>query len=92
MLGRTALRAAPELGRASQRSGGGCRRCGDRSSGRGRQGEGAEATEVGREREEGKEEGGSTSQGETLSLPCAAPSAVHSLQPAGLSGRSARGR
>lgn len=66
MLGRIALRAAPERGRARQRSGGGCPPRRDPCSGRGRQGEGAEGTEVWRAALGRKGGGGNASQGKTL--------------------------
>lgn len=91
MLGRIAERAAPKQGRARQIPRCGCGQRGDRSSGYRRQGEEAEGTAVWRAAQGRKGGGGSTSQGETLSHQCAAPSAVHPPQPARLSGRSEPG-
>lgn len=66
---------------------GGSGRRGELSSGRDRQGEGAEEQRFGERRGEG-EEGGARARA-ILCHPCAAPSAVRTPQPAGLSGRSA---
>lgn len=66
MMGRIALRAAPEPVRARQRSSGVCRRLGGWSSGRGWQGEEAKRTglesSTRKERRRGKQEPGRNSQ------------------------------